>query len=257
MTVAVAVLQEEMVSFVLELASTAGLGQVAENLGISEDDLELMLAGEAEWPQRALQVVEEANNVITLLVGDDRPAELAAVSTDETLADWRDTSQAKAADEVAARVAAEGLTHGENLANRAKSELYRYLEVIARRQFDVNLDESQSLSLLSYRLELELLIIMYYKETVPLPGMNWDAVRRMHEADERAGRLTMVRDNQRRAERFFTKVRRLMGRHDFSEGLVHSVAREAASMENPLETDDDIDFIIGRSQFGRILQGAR
>ena len=46
MTVAVAVLQEEMVSFVLELASSAGFGQVAENLGVSEDDLEMMLAGQ-------------------------------------------------------------------------------------------------------------------------------------------------------------------------------------------------------------------
>ena len=195
--------------------------------------------------------------MISLLAGDVELVDVSVVSTDEGLEDWRETSQAKAADEVAAKAAADGLTHSESLANRARAELYRYLEVIARRQFDVNLDESQSLALLSYRLELELLIIMYYRETVPLPGMNWDAVRRMHEADERAGRLTMVRDNQRRAERFFTKVRRLMGRHDVGGELVRSVAREAASMENPLETDDDIDFIIGRSQFGRILQGAR
>ena len=257
MTVAVVVSQEEMVSFVLELASSSGLGQVAETLGICEDDLELMLVGDLGWPQRAFEVVAEVNNVISLFAGEDSVVDPPAVSTDATLEDWRETAQAKAADQASVLAAAEGMTQSQSLVNRAKSELYRYLEVIARRQFDVNLDESQALTLLSYRLELELSIIMYYRDTVPLPGMNWDAVRRMHEADERAGRLTMVRDNQRRSERFFSKVRRLMGRHDVGEEMVRAVAREAASVENPLETDDDIDFIIGRTQFGRILQGAR
>ena len=258
MTATATVSQEEMVSFVLDLAASAGFGQVAESIGVSEDDLESMVAGASDWPGRAFRLFDQMNGVLSMFAAETAGnAEPGLVSTDTSAGDWRNTPQAQQADLAAAAAAAAGITHGENLAQRAKAELYRYLEVIARRQIDPLLSEEQLLALLAYRLELELLIIMYYKDTVPLPGMNWDAVRRIHEADERVGRLTMVRDSQRRAERFFSKVRRWMGRAEVSEELVLAVAREAAAMERPLETDDDIDLIIGRSEFGRILQTAR
>ena len=260
MAVAVAVSQEEMVSLVLDVAAFASLQQVAEVLGVAEDDLEAMLSGQRAWPGGAYHIVGQMAEVLSMFSGDDADGasavEQTPVTTDDSLADWRDTPQMKAADQMAASLAEEGISHGESLAQRAKGELYRYLEVIVRRQFDPILTEEQALSLLAYRLELELLIIVYWRDTVPVPGRNWDEVRRIHEADERTGRLNRVRDHQRRAERFFSKVRRWVGRNDVSEHLVRSIAREAALMENPLETDDDVDFIFGRSEFGRILQGA-
>ena len=261
MAVAVGFSQEEMVSLVLDVAAFASLQQVAEGIGVAEDDLEAMLSGERRWPDGAQRVVEQMAGILSIRSDEGGAGALASaggpasVTTDETLGDWRGTPQAKAADAKAANLAAEGISHGESLAQRAKGELYRYLEVIVRRQFDPRMTEEQALAMLAYRLELELLIIVYWRDTVPVPGRNWDDVRRIHEADERTGRLNRVRDHQRRAERFFTKLRRWSGRGGVSEELVRSIAREAAFMEHPLETDDDIDFIFGRSEFGRILQG--
>ena len=84
---------EEMVSSVLELASTAGLGQVAESMGVSEDDLELMLAGEAEWSQRAFQVVGEVGDFLSLSNVELPPSGLPLVYHDEELERFKATPQ--------------------------------------------------------------------------------------------------------------------------------------------------------------------
>ena len=88
-----AISPEEMVCSVLELASTAGLRHVAESMGVSEDDVELMLAGEAEWPQRAFQVVGEMSDFLSLFNGELPPSDLPLVSNDADLERFEVTPQ--------------------------------------------------------------------------------------------------------------------------------------------------------------------
>ena len=84
---------EQMVYSVLELASTAGLRHVAESMGVSEDDVELMLSGEVEWPQRAFQVVGEMSDFLSLSNGELPPSDLPLVSNDADLERFEVTPQ--------------------------------------------------------------------------------------------------------------------------------------------------------------------
>ena len=145
-----------------------------------------------------------------------------------------------------------GVSYGASRSERCKEELYRYLEVLVRRQYDVTLSEERRLAMYAYRLEIELTIIDYYKDTVPVSGLNWDEATRRAELDYRSGRLAMAWEHQKKAERFFSRVKRILG-FSGNLALVREVAREAALLEEPVDGDEAVKQILSRSNFGRML----
>ena len=98
---------------------------------------------------------------------------------------------------------------------------YRLLVGLSCLEAEPGLSEERALALLSCRLETELALIQYWRESVPEPGLNCDDRRLASEAAVRVERLAALRCRQRRGR---VGWRRLFGTRDTRTEIVRAAA---------------------------------
>ena len=191
------------------LVGQLGFTAVAENLGVTEEGLEMLLSGDVEMEPAAWDGFERMCSVMGDAIGwwsiedqvgsrngrrvevedydeddyrepDDRVRIRVPGESDRPVEEWTADERQAAAPVRSAGWEAER--------ERRRQILWRALDLAIRRQFVMGMSYGQQIESMLLVIQLELALIMNYNESVPDPGVRWDIERKHREIDRRLAR---------------------------------------------------------------------
>ena len=210
------------------LVGNWGREVVRLKLELGEVELDAVLSGEyamdAHTRQRFVDVWRE-------LAGGDDPEDLdQALIAEEAEEVWRRVEeedaeveaqspsppQSRATPEVATegpRLSARPGLAGPEQQERSRASLMRVHHTARMEQYRLGLSDREKLDIQLVMVQIEMVLIIDFRESLPEPGQNWDADRR---DKENKGRLTLFRLLEQKQKRNYSGLKgawnRLMGR---------------------------------------------
>ena len=226
-----------------ELLVAMGLPEFKSRFDLEEDRLKVLLEGWEEIPLEMMELVREQRSVIfgedeeeqvsavvegsrRFSSGGDEGAEAEDLKAENeaeneedsddgellpelgvrgvSLSDYRrDEEEYQPADVVLASQVTRVLSHSEEM-ERRKESLFYARELAMMTQFRVGTQYQESVAAIGLVAQIELVLICFFRESVPDPGALWDADRRSREMSKRLARLRWV---EREQDREFTGLR--------------------------------------------------
>ena len=245
-----------------ELVAQVGAELVAETLRLEVEAVGQLLAGTVEISPEIGAGIEEFAGLLAGAVGvAPRGAAPEAVNgSDAAPMVTVDLDGDGVADLELAGVAVGPAARGW-----AESEEQRRVSLRAARamalsvQFRVGMEHRELVAALELCTRIELVLIMYFGETVPDPGMEWDGERRLREVEKRMARLRWVtREHTREFSGLKGMWKRMIGKGPVSgRDLYVQMTQETDVMLDMMELSeertDGLESLMRRSGLERLL----
>ena len=256
------------------LISQLGPVMVAEHLGVDEAALTLLADGQAELDQEAAQnlahLLSVLGDAVSVAPGADEdlppllPPDDGSVNGVECVVTL-DLDGDGAAD---VELAGVGLTpandrHWADSVEQKRMSLRSARALAMSTQFRLGMDYQETVAALGLVTRIELALIMFFRESVPEPGMEWDGERWAREADKRLARLRWVtREQQREFSGLRGVWNRLRGKgpvsgRDLYERMVSEADLIVSAMSMSEEQTDAVAHLMRQSGLERLLGGRR
>lgn len=247
-----------------ELVAQVGAELVAETLRLELEAVGQLLEGTAEISPEIGAGIDEFAGLLAGAVGvaprGAAPAPAAVNGNDAAPIVTVDLDGDGVADLELAGVAVGPAARGW-----AESEEQRRVSLRAARamalsvQFRVGMEHRELVAALELCTRIELVLIMYFGETVPDPGMEWDGERRLREVEKRMARLRWVtREHTREFSGLKGMWKRMIGKGPVSgRDLYEQMTQEADVMLDMMELSeertDGLESLMRRSGLERLL----
>ena len=180
-----------------------GGAQTAEGLGVTAGVLASMLAGEVEMDDGVIGKLEVMCGSVELATGfvgvDAFPGDTGESEEAVVEVDVDDEDEVEA---VVAGIGGVGLlARNENWSEeleRKRSSLWSARHLAEMTQFRLGLPYQQHVAALGLMAQVELVLIMMFRDTVPDVGASWSPEKRAREIDRRLARIRWVERQQER-----------------------------------------------------------
>ncbi len=170
---------------------------IAELMNIEESLVELLLSGEAEMTEDLVQrfLVQRFNDMCADLEGVDafrNAPQVTENSVGHVIAVDIDGDGEMDLELPGLGIVSRGDASWADGMERKRIALRSARAVAVMTQFRLGMDYQETVAALGLVTQIELALVSFFGESVPEPGMPWDAERRAREVDKRLARLRWV-----------------------------------------------------------------
>ena len=249
--------QQEIASLLVGLSHRLGTDRVLKDLGVTPGQLRDMMLGDSPFPVELVDRIRRVQAVIQNSLAD------VGISSSEPAAERLQATAPVDTEAVDDRLLPGAYQprdpagpNARNALDELKADLYRVRMMALRQRVGLALREDEKLANHLFVLQIELTLIVEFHESVPEPGMGWNAVMLDEEADKRFRRRDRL---QAELARYTTGVRgmfrRISGRKPLTlDELMQSLMRDAhvihqAGAVEKESTEDALARLLGPTGF--------
>ena len=249
--------EAEIIQMLYGLLDRLGVDRVVRDLQVSPDDLADMLSGSAPVPPESLDRVRRVHEIL----GGGVETAGGLIPENERLGATAPIEEDHVSPELAPPVyeprvprSEDGLSGARQALEDLKADLFRVRMMAVRQQVGVGLRDDEKLASKLFVIQIELTLIVEFRETVPVPGLGWTALQFDEEAERRFRRRDRLQAALSKYNAGFRGlVRRLTGRRPQSvDEMMQAMLQEAedihrvGDLENE-QTDAVLTRLLGPS----------